>query len=130
MTENMDKARTAWGVEMPPWIATLAKAADSTSQRVVSDALDVSSATISKILRNIYPGNMAEMAERVTAAFNATSVDCPAFGIIPTTSCRRNRARTAPAFGYLQLRFAAYCPNCIHNPKRNTFDEKEPSDDL
>jgi DNA-binding XRE family transcriptional regulator len=130
MTENIIKARAAWGKNMPGWIATLAKAADSTSQRTVANTLDISSTTISKILANKYPGNMAEMAERVTSVFEATSVDCPAFGEIPTTSCRRNRARPGPALGFHHMRFAAFCPTCIHNPKRNPFDEKETSYDL
>ena len=65
MSGPLDKARAAWGDDMPDWVETLAIECGKTSQNKVAKQLGRSATTISLILGRTYPGEMVSMAERV-----------------------------------------------------------------
>lgn len=115
---NMAKALTGWGDPVPAWVRMLALACDRTNQRHVGDQIGLNSATVSKIIRNVYPGDLAECAEKVMTRLGQAEVDCPAMGTMPLASCRRYRQRQGAPVNHLQRLFAAHCPTCCHNPER------------
>lgn len=64
---SVDRARKAWGADLPDWIARLADACDQTSQVRVAKALGVSAATVNLALGRRYPGRMDRLERRVWA---------------------------------------------------------------
>lgn len=92
MSGPLDKARAAWGDDLPDWVETLAIECGRTSQNKVAKLLDRSPTTISLILGRNYPGEMASMAERVRGVFMDAVIDCPAVGEMPAQRCQDWRA--------------------------------------
>lgn len=93
MSGPLDKARAAWGDDMPDWVETLAIECGKTSQNKVAKLLDRSATTISLILGRTYPGEMASMAERVRGVFMDAVIACPAVGEMPAQRCQDWRAK-------------------------------------
>ena len=116
---NTQRAISGWGDPLPEFIRLLANYADRCGQRGAGAKIGRSSATVSKILRNIYPASVEETKILVMAGFSAGTADCPIFGEIPLASCVRNRRRKGPPINTLQRHFAAACPNCPQNPDLN-----------
>lgn len=116
---NVERATEAWGADMPAWVALLAKAADATNQRMVAEKLGKSNPYVSRILRNTYPGDLAEAERQVRAVFGAEEVVCPLphGGVISLRTCIRNRRRTKP-LNWQQLDHARACPSCPNNTDR------------
>lgn len=116
---NAERAAEAWGTDMPAWVALLASAADATSQRIVAEKLGKSNPYVSRILRNSYPGDLAEAERQVRAVFGAEEVVCPLpfGGPIPLKTCIRNRRRRSPA-NWMHLAHASACPSCPNNTDR------------
>lgn len=112
---NLGKARLAWGAAMPAWVKLLAEACDRTSQREVAARLGKSGPYVSRILRNAYPGDMAEAERLVRAAYGAERVMCPLFGSMALKTCMRNRRRPHPARHEVHHAFDRTCPRCPNN---------------
>ena len=93
MSGPLDKARAAWGDDLPDWVETLAIECGKTSQNKVAKRLDRSATTISLILNRTYPGEMVSMAERVRGVFMDAVIDCPAVGEMPAQRCQDWRAK-------------------------------------
>jgi hypothetical protein len=93
----LDIARAAWGEPMPDWVETLAVAcsAKGSSQAKVADLLGRSGAMVSQVLRNIYPGDMTRIEERVRGVFMDGRVACPGMGEIATQACQDWRVKAA-----------------------------------
>jgi hypothetical protein len=117
----VDRAAAAWGADMPDWVRTLAAACDTSSQRRVADRLARSTSLVSRVLTNSYPGDLADLENRVRAVLGAETVACPAIGdAIPLAACRRHRApvnKGLPARNHHQQLFRRHCPDCAHNPE-------------
>lgn len=112
---NLDRARLAWGADMPRWVQLLASAADTTSQRAAADRLGKSSPYVSRIIRNDYPGDLAEAEKLVRAAWGQEDVVCPLWGPIPLSSCMTARRRTAPPSSAVHHLYRRACPTCPNN---------------
>lgn len=111
---NLDRARGAWGSDMPRWVQLLASACDATSQREAGAKLGKSNGYVSRLLNNCYPGDLAEAEKLVRAAWGHEDVVCPLWGPIPLASCMANRRRSLPAQNsvhHLYKRACAGCPN-------------------
>ena len=93
MSGPLDKARAAWGDDLPDWVETLAIECGKASQNKVAKLLDRSPTTISLILGRTYPGEMASMAERVRGVFMDAVIACPAVGEMPAQTCQDWRAK-------------------------------------
>lgn len=112
---NLDRARVAWGPDVPRWVQLLASAADATSQRAAAERIGKSSPYVSRIIRNDYPGDMAEAEKLVRAAWGAEDVDCPLWGSIPLSSCMTARRRSAPPTNRVHHVHRRACPTCPNN---------------
>jgi fructose 1,6-bisphosphatase len=62
------------------------------SQTKVATELGVSSAVVSTLLKDKYPGNVAAMEQRIRGQFMSESVTCPVQGTLSKRSCLDNQA--------------------------------------
>ena len=115
---NVMRAEAAWGTDMPGWVQLLAQAADRLGQKAAGELIGRSGGYVSRVLRNDYPGDMAEAERIVLAKLSHTDVQCPEFGLIPQSSCFRNRRQAGDRSTFLRRRFADACPQCRLNPDR------------
>lgn len=122
---NLDRARIAWGEDMPPWVRLLASACDAGNQRLVGERLDRSSGWVSRILNRNYAGSYEEAETIVRAAYGNEDVVCPLWGSIPLASCVRNRRRKGPPQNQAHLLHARACPTCPNNSDRAAGAEEE-----
>lgn len=121
---NLDRARAAWGADMPRWVQLLASACDTTSQREAGDRIGKSSGYISRILNNRYPGDLGEAEKLVRAAWGAEDVACPLWGPIPLRSCMAARRRTLPPQNSVHHLHRRACPTCPNNSDGPLLDEE------
>ena len=113
---NRETAFEAWGNDPPAWIIILAEACDTSNQTQVAKRLGRSSPFISRVLRNRYPADLAEVEGLVRSTLTSDTVHCPIIdAAIPLTGCRRNRRREGPPVNLLFQACAARCPTCPHN---------------
>lgn len=119
---NADRARAAWGADMPPWIGLLASACDASNQKAVAERLGKSGGYVSRVLNRNYAGSYEEAETIVRAAYGKEDVVCPIWGPIPLASCIRNRRRKGPAQNQSQLAHARTCPSCPNNSDRREED--------
>jgi hypothetical protein len=115
---NREKAHQAWGDELPDWIAALADYADRYGQRATGIRLQSSAGFVSRVINNKYGAGLKKAEEQVRAAIMAATIECPEWGQIPSSTCRKNRNRTGPPTNFFRQRFAESCPECPLNPDR------------
>lgn len=124
MGDKMIVAQDAWDNTPPDWIVALATTCDQTSQNKASTRLGISASTVSQLLRNKYPGNMARMEERIRSALMQTEIRCPALGKISGEACLkwRDRSKGLSSASPLVVGMFRSCRNCPLNcttPKEN-----------
>lgn len=113
---NMARATSAWGANMPRWVHLLASACDATSQLKAAEKIGKSGPYVSRIIRNDYPGDLAEAEKLVRAAWGQEGVVCPLWGPIPLASCMTARRRSAPPTNRVHHLHRGTCPTCPNNP--------------
>jgi hypothetical protein len=122
MSGPLDKAREAWGADLPEWVETLAIECGKSSQNKVAAKLERSPTMISQALSRTYKGDMDALAERVMGVFEKAVVRCPALGTMPSHVCQDWRAK-AKAFqtgNPLRVRMYRACHACPRLPKEQT----------
>jgi hypothetical protein len=114
MSGPLDKAREAWGPDMPEWVETLAIECGKTSQNKVAAKLERSSTMISQALSRTYKGDMEALAERVMGVFEQAVIRCPALGTMPSHVCQdwREKAKTFQTGNPLRVRMYRACHGC------------------
>ena len=78
----IETAKQHWGENMPDWIEVLASEADKSSQNKIAQKIGKSSAAISQVLKNIYPGTIENVEAAVRANLMNGSHECPVFGTL------------------------------------------------
>ncbi len=63
----IETAKQYWGENLPDWIEVLANESDKSSQNKIAQKIGKSSAAISQVLKNIYPGTIANIEAAVRA---------------------------------------------------------------
>jgi hypothetical protein len=119
---NLDRARAAWGADMPAWIGLLASACDATNQRAVAERIAKSGGYVSRVINRNYAGSYEEAETIVRAAYGNEDVVCPLWGPIPLSSCIRARRRKAAPQNQAHLAHARTCPTCPNNEDRREED--------
>lgn len=93
----LEKARDAWGADMPAWVRVLAEECDRTSQNKAAIRLGRSSSLVSNVLSNKYGGEYAgdleAVEELVRGALMGETLICPVLGEIDKKACRDWRGR-------------------------------------
>lgn len=115
----MERARAAWGEDMPDWVHALAMACERSSQVKVAKALDRSGAVVSQILGRTYLASTARIEERVRGVYLRGTVMCPAMDELPLQECQDWRAKSAQFVMGNPLRQRMYraCRACPRNQK-------------
>lgn len=114
MSSPLETARVAWGKDLPEWVETLAVECGRTSQNKVAAALDRSPAVISQVLRNIYPADTRQIADRVRGVFLDAKVPCVGLGEVALQDCQdwRTKARTFTLGNPQRVRMFRACQTC------------------
>ncbi|MGZ9811259.1 hypothetical protein ACXN5S_12425 [Pseudoroseicyclus sp. H15] len=114
MSAALQKAREAWGAELPDWVVSLAEACAASSQNKVAARVGYSGAVISGVLSRRYRGDMSAVEERVRGALMRAVVDCPALGELPTNECAdwRKKARQFSGHNSQRVRMYRACHGC------------------
>jgi hypothetical protein len=112
-------ARTAWGAGLPDWVEALAIECGRSSQNAVAKELERSSALVSQVLRNKYPGNLTAFEERFRGVFLDARISCPAQGDIPSNICQdwREKAREFVPTNSQRSQMFRACKACPRNQK-------------
>lgn len=122
LLSNLDRARLAWGANLPAWVGLLASACDTSNQRVVAERIGKSGGYISRVLNCKYAGSYEEAEKIVRAAYGKEDVVCPLWGSIPLSSCIRARRRKGAPQNQAHLAHARACPTCPNNSDRREED--------
>lgn len=117
-TFAQEKARKAWGEDVPNWVEALAKACDETSQAKTAARLGYSPATVNLVLSNRYGASIDTVEQIVRGALMSETVPCPVMGKIGKDRCRQGveTARTFSAANSQHVRLFKTCPTCPHHP--------------
>lgn len=115
MTSRMQKAQAAWG-HVPEWVAAIVDECDmpSASQNTVSRKLGYSSAVISQVLANRYPGDLDRVEGIVRKNLMKAKVICPAIGEITEIACDqwRDVADNLTSSSPTRVRMFRACNSC------------------
>lgn len=119
----IDKAREAWGAEIPDWVIALAEACDVQGQRRIADLIERSPALVSNVLRarygaNGYAGDLVAVERIVRGALMNATLACPVLGEIGLNRCQDERTRPFTATSSMRGRLYRACRACDHNPAK------------
>ncbi|MEO1472777.1 MAG: hypothetical protein AAFS03_02380 [Pseudomonadota bacterium] len=116
--------REHWSDPVPDWIKTLADQCASTSQAKVSRMIGYSSAVVSTVLRDRYPGNLAKVESAVRTAFMDGKIDCPALGPISGNDCITHQKNASTFKNTRPDRIAMFraCRSCPRNHSNQKGD--------
>lgn len=114
MSGPVEKARMAWGEDLPDWVRGLADACANTSQSHVAKQMNRSASLISAVLARKYKGSLEAVEEVYRGVFETATVSCPALGTIPTNVCRdwQLKARRFVSVNNLRVRMYRACHSC------------------
>lgn len=116
---SIEKAKQYWGKCLPDWIEVLANEADKTSQNKIAKKIGKSSAAVSQVLKNCYPGTIENIEAAVRANLMNGIHDCPVYGTILIRECIENQCRPFASSGNpAKIRLFKACRNCQHNKKQ------------
>lgn len=100
----------------PQWLAILRAEVKATSQAQVAQKLRVSGATISQVVRGVYPSGLEAIKARVEGAYMAHNVACPILGEIPMQDCIYHQRRPFAATNPLRVQLYTACRGgCPHS---------------
>lgn len=115
MTPRQQIAADSWDV-VQDWVGALVAACDAkgASQNTGAKRLGFSATVVSQVLRNDYPGNMANVESRVRAILTPNDVNCPALGPIDSADCLawRDKADALNSVSPIIVRMYGACRRC------------------
>jgi len=119
MTDELtfnEKAKIAWGDNLPDWVFELALLATRDNLSGSSKVLGCSKTMISQIISNKYPGDLEKFEAKVRGALMGEKVQCPVFGDIGRDDCLRWQASPKTNTNALRSQVYVACRNgCPHS---------------
>jgi len=114
MSAPVEKARAAWGTDMPDWVQCLADECAASSQNKVAARLHRSASLVSAVLGRTYQGSYDAVEELVRGAYMRAVIQCPALGEIGTNDCQdwMRRAVTFSNINSERVRMYRACRAC------------------
>jgi len=115
----LDRAKKAWGADIPDWVEALAIAADKApSQAELNKQLKFKSASvISGVLGRTYPGKTDKIEQTVRGALMNETVRCPMLGVLAKDVCVQNQKKkftsANPRAAQLWTACRSRCPNAL-----------------
>lgn len=115
----VEKAKAAWGSDLPPEVLALAEACASSTNRAVAKRIGYSDAVVSHVLaRSYHKGDMSKVLAKVRGVFMGEVVLCPIYDLISRDRCidvqNQPFASTNPA----RVRAFYECRNCEFRQKK------------
>lgn len=116
----LERARAAWGGDVPDWVAALAAACEARSQGLVAARVGYSAAAVSQVLGGKYRGDLGRVEAAVRGALMGEEVECPVLGWIGRDQCMREQRRAAGSSRGDPVRraLAKACPGCANRTPR------------
>lgn len=109
-----------------PWLDTLRRACEASSQRRVSDRLRritacsyPSETVISQVLSGTYPGRTERLRDLVESAYLGATVDCPILGEIAREDCHTHQRKPFAATNPIAVQLYRACRGC---PNRRSHE--------
>lgn len=122
-SDNLDKARAAWG-DLPDWVLALAEACDAETQAAVGRRIDYSGSAVSQVLSGTYRGDLPRVEIAVRGALMAETVRCPMLGDIARNVCLNWQRRPFSTASSNAVRMHQACrSNCPHSRIPNTHGD-------
>lgn len=84
------------------------------SQTKVAEQLGVSTAVISTLLHDKYPGNVELMEQRIRGQYMHKTVKCPVMGILGKHNCLDYQAQPVAFTNPLRVALGRACKTCIN----------------
>lgn len=84
------------------------------SQVKVAEELRVSSAVVSTLLKDKYPGSVEAMEQRIRGEFMAETVRCPVLGDLSKRSCLDNQALPMAFTNPVRAALGRACKTCVN----------------
>lgn len=100
------------------WFTALKQAVETQSQAKVASQCGISPTAVNQVLKGTYPGNLNNVAEKVSGALLEQSVICPVLDVITTDICASYRAQGFKPNNPMRVQLYRACQKCQHNPKR------------
>ncbi|TNF21843.1 MAG: hypothetical protein EP318_06115 [Rhodobacteraceae bacterium] len=112
--DPIEKARTAWGDDLPDWVELLAQACTHESQNKVAKRLGYSPTVVSNVLSKKYAASLEAVEDKVRGVYDRKTVDCPALGELPSNQCRkwRTKARKLNSANAMNVTMFRACNRC------------------
>lgn len=82
------------------------------SQVKVAEELHISSAVVSTLLKDKYPGNVEAMEQRIRGQFMAETVRCPVMGDLSKRNCLDNQALPQAFTNPVRAALGRACKTC------------------
>lgn len=114
---NIERARAAWGEDIPDWVTVLAEDCDRSSQKAAGNRIGYSSSVINQVLkRNYVGGDLAAVELAVRGALLSAVVDCPVLGELPTHECLSAQRRPYGNTNPIRVQLYRACRSgCAHS---------------
>lgn len=114
---NVERARVAWGDELPDEVIILAEECDrpGASQARVGQRIQYSGSVVNAVLRCTYKGDLEAVKQAIRGRFMSEEVDCPVLGNIAANRChefqRKQLSAANPVNARLHRACRDGCPN-------------------
>lgn len=110
----LEKARVAWGADLPEWIEVLAQECDRTTQNKAAAAIGRNGSVVSQALSRKYQGNYAPIEEAVRGTLMKETVACPELGELVKRDCLdwRKKAQNFNNVNWITVRMFRACNRC------------------
>lgn len=119
---NAEKAKIAWGENIPEWIRILAQSCDQSNQKRAAKAIGYSTTVVNQVLANKYPADLDAIRIKVEGALLGHTVFCPELGELRADICLNHQAAKFAATNHLRVRLykacRAGCPNARNHEER------------
>jgi hypothetical protein len=110
------KARAAWGDNLPDWIEALALEANRTTAARAAKRIGYSSAVVSHVFTNAYPGDMSRVEAKVRGALMSKTVMCPVVGEIGLDRCLDEQKMDNTGASSIRAQLYRACRGgCLHS---------------
>lgn len=94
------------------WLEELRSQCTQKSQAEVSRELGVSSAMISQVLKDKYPGDLSRLEKLVRGEYLGETVACPVLGELELDNCQRYQRERGTTHNPLRVQLYRACKKC------------------
>lgn len=114
-TDYLAIIEAAWKGAAPDWVIELAAEASRTSGVQTAHKIGYSSAVVTQVCGNKYPGDLGRVAEKVRGALMGVTVLCPILAEIRRDRCLDEQRMPFSASSALRVKLFHACRNgCEH----------------